>query len=280
MTNYAYVSVLYGNNIYITGAMVLGYSLMKTKTTYDRVILVTPDVSDEYINYLKLVWNVVIPINYISSNPKFFTEANMRFIDVFTKLECLSLIQYDKIILLDLDMIIVNNIDHLFQLHTPAASLKKNNIKYGDIIDRKYMCRNGKVIKSINAGLMLLKPDIDELNEIKYDIVNNKEISYYHCPEQEYLSLRYCGKWRFITFNYNYQFGLDEFIKNITYSLDQIYVIHYSCPFKPWNLLINKIVTEKEINFRLQHKKYFDFWVNAYMAIKNKYAKKNILLPY
>lgn len=281
MSKYAYVTVLYGNNIYLTGALVLGYSLMKTNTSYDRIIMVTPDVSGDHKFYLRSIYTHIQEIDYIKVNPEIFLEENTRFSNVFTKLECLSLMQYDKIILLDLDMIVTKNIDHLFKLNPPAACLKKYYIPYGKKIPSHMICSNGKLVGSINAGLMLLKPDINELEDIKKDISQNTQINKYKYPEQDYLSLRYCNKWTSITFNYNYQFGLTKRVKKCRYKIDDIYVIHYSSSYKPWNNLIkDRVVTDDEKQFKQRHNKYYVLWNNAYNMIKEKFGKQGIILPY
>lgn len=281
MNKYAYVTVLYGNNIYLTGALVLGYTLMKTNTKIDRVILVTPDVSIEFKNFLKTVYTYIIDIDYVSVSSEIFSEENTRFIDVFTKLECLALVQYQKIILLDLDMIITKNIDHLFKLNAPAACLKKYYVPYGKIIPSNMICVGNKLVGSINAGLMLLEPNINEWDDIKKDISKSTQINKYKYPEQDYLSLRYCGKWTSITFNYNFQFGLTNRVKKTHYRIDDIYVIHYSSSYKPWNDLIeNREITTDEKEFKDQHQKYYDLWRNTYQLIKEKNQKKNMIIPF
>ncbi|AAV50967.1 P13-like protein [Acanthamoeba castellanii mimivirus] len=281
MSSYAYVTVIYGNNIYLTGALVLGYTLQQTNTKYDRVILATKDVSEEYRSYLKKYYTHIIDIDYVKVNEDIFLEENTRFHDVFTKLSCLSLTQYDKIILLDLDMIIAKNIDHLFKLSAPAACLKRFHIPYGQKIPPKMICSNGKLVGSINAGLMLLEPDKREWEDIKKDIVKENFIGKFKYPEQDYLSLRYCNKWTSITFNYNFQFGLTHRVKKYHYTIDNIYVIHFSSSYKPWNRLnSDKSLREDETDFFDQHIKYYNLWMNIYSKIKHDFSKNDIKLPY
>lgn len=281
MSKYAYVTVLYGNNIYLTGAIVLGYTLMKTNTKIDRLILVTPDVSDQYKSFLKTIYTKIIDIEYTQVSLEIFSDKNTRFRDVFTKLECLNLIQYDKIILLDLDMIVSKNIDHLFKLPTPAACLKKYYIPYGKLIPKNIICENNLLVGSINAGLMLLKPSKSEWDEIKKDINKNVQILKYKYPEQDYISLRYCGQWTSITFNYNFQFGLTNRVKKYRYRADDIYVIHYSSSYKPWNdLLDTHNPSNDEIKFKEEHSKYYTLWMNSYQIIKDKFKEQGIELPY
>jgi len=281
MSKFAYVTTLYGNNVYLTGALVVGYTLMKTNTKFDRVILTTPDTSLEYKSYLKTVYTHIINIDYVEVSSEIFSEQNTRFRNVFTKLECLNLIQYDKIILLDIDMIIAKNIDHLFELSPPAACLKHFYVSYGKLIPAHMICRNKKLVGSINAGLMLLKPDKNEWLHIKEDINKNQQINKYKYPEQDYLSLRYCNKWTSITFNYNFQFGLTNRVKKCRYSIDDIYVIHYSSSYKPWNnLMINYKMTQDEIDFIKKHRKYYILWENIYGHIKEKFKSDDIILSY
>lgn len=278
-TKYAYVTVLYGTNIYITGAIMLGYTLMKTNSQYDRVILVTNDVDQNYLKILSNFYTRIIPIEYVKVNPNIFLDQNTRFRDVFTKLICLNLIEYHKILLMDLDMIVVNNIDHLFQLSTPAACLKRDFVPYGKRIKSDKICKNGKLVGSINAGLVLLKPDKNEWSDIKKDIFSNKKLLKYKYPEQDYISLRYCHQWTSITFNYNFQFGLTNRVKKYRYKYDNIYVIHYSSSFKPWYRLISTYQPSlDEIKFIEQHQKYYDLWYNGYQSIIKKYG--HIDLPF
>ena len=46
---------------------------------------------------------------------------NSRFLSVFTKLRALEQIDYDKVLFLDLDILIRGNLGELFQLRAPAA---------------------------------------------------------------------------------------------------------------------------------------------------------------
>ena len=271
---YAYVTTLYGNNVYITGAIVLGYTLMMTKTKIDRVIMVTPDVGLENCKILSNFYTHIIPIDYLQVDNSFYLE-DTRFRDVFTKLKCFELVQYDKIILMDLDMVVQHNIDHLFKLQPPAACLKKYHIGYGKPIPDKMICQNNKLIGSINAGLMLLKPDLREWKNMKSLLQNNEKLYKFRYPEQDFLSLYYCKMWTSITFNYNYQFGLTARTRKYNYSDKNIYVVHYSSSYKPWNKFI-KVIDDNEEKFIQQHIKYYDLWNKIYNEIKEKYHDLHI----
>ena len=64
-TPFAYCAVLYGHKLeYFMGAMVLGYSLLRGK--YDAVLMVTKDVPEEYIDLLRLVYDSVVVVDYVT----------------------------------------------------------------------------------------------------------------------------------------------------------------------------------------------------------------------
>ena len=277
---YAYVTLLYGNNIYITGALVLGYSLIETNTNYDRVILVTNDVDEESRVLLSKVYNQVIQVDYIPAHESIFYYTTSRFKEIFTKLEILSLAQYDKILWLDTDIIVMKNIDQLFKLKPPAAVVKHYYVAYGKKIPSKLICQDNKLTHGINAGVILLKPDEKELDLIKQDIIKEQKESF-KAPEQDYLSVRYCQDWTSITFNFNFQFGLTGRVEKTKYNLSNVYVLHYSSEVKPWNFLDkNHEADEKELAFIETHKNYYALWIQYYEKTKQYLAKYKLEIPY
>lgn len=280
---YAYVTVLYGTNVYLTGALVLAYSLIKSQCKYDRVIMVTPDVSQDHVKLLAKLYDYVVNIDYVDVNNNIFSDENTRFINVFTKLRCFELVHYDKILLMDLDMLVINSIDHLFDLDAPAACIKHHSVDYGEKIDSQLICdnRNNKLVGSINAGLMLLTPDLVEWHKIMQDIKENESLHKFKYPEQDYLSLRYCKRWTSITFNYNFQFGLTNRVRKSRYNIDDIYVIHYSSQYKPWNWFIQGWTADaSERKFISIHRKYYGLWTSCYNLVKAYLKKAELFVEY
>lgn len=102
MKSYAYVSFMNVDSIELTGALVTGYSLTKTKTPHDIVMLVGPNISANTIYLLSKYYNV----------ERF--DKNVGLNDIFN-------LKYDKLIYLDIDLIILNNIDNVFKEKAPAT---------------------------------------------------------------------------------------------------------------------------------------------------------------
>jgi len=125
---YAYVSVLYGTkHSYFLGAAVLAHSLRTS--SFDKVILVTPDVSSGCREVLAHLYTDVIEVDYLSINKQispalYKNPQTTRFGDVFTKLQVLSLTAYDKVMFLDLDTLVIDcpRLDRVFEeVQAPAA---------------------------------------------------------------------------------------------------------------------------------------------------------------
>lgn len=128
MNNYSYVTLL-TNDSYIYGVIMLNGSLREVKSKYPLTVLVTDQVSkaprsimDQLgINYIEVsthsVNDEVYKIN-LSKDPS--TAGLWR--DCLTKFEIFNLVQFDKIVFLDADILVLRNIDHLFNyVHMTAA---------------------------------------------------------------------------------------------------------------------------------------------------------------
>lgn len=210
MNNYAYVTLLYPNKNkqykYLDGVLLAGLGLRRQKVKNKLICLVTPDVSDEIKNIIKIIFDEIIIIDYISPH----NDAGIKIIsdifepgydenmcNVFTKLHIFdyNILPYDKLIFIDSDLIPLNNYDSLFDLDTPAGWLEIiyeldnhidsslytrvwgiwDSIHHNDLIPSYLNNLYQKPGSSINGGLLVIKPDhnlfvnmITKLQTIKY----------------------------------------------------------------------------------------------------------------
>lgn len=271
----AYVTLLYGDNMYFIGTLVFILSLIKTKPKYDLLLLYTEDVPINKLDILRKYYTKVIKIDYIKINK----IERKRFIDVYTKLQIFKLTEYDKILFMDNDMLVQKNIDHLFEYSTPAGMALSENLKYKD----KEKITDKNIV--FNAGLWLLKPSLTDFKKM----IKGLEVfdSSYEL-EQEYVSYYYNGKWTNISYLYNFQFTLRTLTKtpirsNIYSKINSkdVYVIHYSSPTKPWNMIIEPEKIKKNPIF-IKNKEYYGIWFKYFMLIYKSYINKDIdlLFPY
>ena len=280
MSKYCYTAILYGDNEYFLGALMLGFTLSKIKSPFDKILMVTPDTPYNQRNILEQYF-IIKEVPYIYINDANFADQNTRFREVFTKFNLFKLTQYDKIIILDLDMFVLHNMDHLFELPAPAAKYKSRNIKlkYGQKIPNNLITvKNKRVYNGINAGLMLLKPSEEEFNNIINELQN--ELPYkLKAPEENYLSYRYRKKWTHIDARYNCQFTIKEEMYPTNYTVHDIYNLHYSWVLNPWELVgENKDKVLDILTNTGRDITYYTLWVNHYRILERIFENQNIIL--
>ncbi|KAL2490527.1 putative UDP-glucuronate:xylan alpha-glucuronosyltransferase 4 [Abeliophyllum distichum] len=134
----AYVTVLHSSEDYVCGAIALAQSIIQTNTTKDLVLLADVDRISEYsLKGLQAAGWKIKPIRRIRSphaKRKAYNEYN------YSKLRIWQLIDYDRVMFIDSDLIVLKNIDKFFNY--PQLSAVGNN---------KHI---------FNSGLMLIEPSI------------------------------------------------------------------------------------------------------------------------
>lgn len=108
----AYVTLLCNGDAYLPGVEALGESLKATGTKVPMVLMVSADIdADTRAQLQKQGWALreVAPLHRTGATPLF-----PRFDEVFAKLRAWQLTEYDKVVLLDADTIVLQNIDDLF----------------------------------------------------------------------------------------------------------------------------------------------------------------------
>lgn len=275
---------------YISGALTLGHVLKnKIKTKADLVAIVTPDIQDDIRKALSEFYIIKEYPKIKVDNKKTVNIFRPVFAYVFTKLHAFKLTQYNKIVLLDIDITPIKYFDNLFTCKTPSGIIElhygNNEIKhsYDDMRDensylwmKKYCkcCRHGKkipekftknVLKNkypgINAGILVLKPSTKVFNKLIKKIhqiqISKKHIKYkYVLPEQQFLTE--VLSW----YSLDPRFGSHNGFP----SIKDIFGIHHVYKIKPWDMKRNnKNMYPAE---KLWWKNYEDF-LKKY-KIKNK----------
>eukprot|EP00397_Hematodinium_sp_SG-2012_P007068 GEMP01007110.1.p1 GENE.GEMP01007110.1~~GEMP01007110.1.p1 ORF type:complete len:635 (-),score=124.56 GEMP01007110.1:1638-3542(-) len=279
---HAYVIAIWGHSpTYILGALVLGQSLRQSGTTKDMVVLYTDDV--QHIELLEQVGWQPILMEDVESTAALFGGDRGRFDRVFNKLRALSLTQYSKVCMMDIDMLALENIDDIFDLPAPAA-MRRNHAKinypekHGELLDGTYFFfgsdRYGENVQlherwkswaqsgGINAGIMVLEPNQQVLNNMLVEVKDPNHPSHVpgSGPEQDYLTRYYADRWRNVAVEYNYQlhqlfFGLHparvkEAVRTnlCVQGIDKLKIIHFSGSedMKPWFYPINQARAESD----------------------------------
>ncbi|GFZ21247.1 galactinol synthase 4 [Actinidia rufa] len=117
-TNYpkrAYVTFLAGNGDYVKGVVGLAKGLRKVKSAYPLVVAILPDVPEEHREILRSQDCIVEEIEPIYPPQNQVQFAMAYYVINYSKLRIWNL-EYDKMVYLDADIQVYENIDHLLDV--------------------------------------------------------------------------------------------------------------------------------------------------------------------
>jgi alpha-N-acetylglucosamine transferase len=148
------------NTDYIKGVLMLKKSLEKVNTKYPFLCLFPNTFSDENIEIFernninfKFIENKFLIDNDVKNyNIK---NGSSHWNETFFKLNVFGLVEYTKVVFLDSDMIVIENIDELFEMpHMTSCAAGKLFPRNEDWIH-------------LNSGIMVIEPSVDILDKIK-----------------------------------------------------------------------------------------------------------------
>ena len=154
---YAITTLLFGGDGYLPGVLLLGSSIRKViPKEYKKYItlccMVTNDVSLEARALISNIYDRVIEVEYLQIPPHLIKHKNPNtqkiYSKTFTKLRIYEMTDYDKILFMDSDMLVLKkDIVSLFNLNTPAVIFMG---KVGNTPQDRYFKEfkeNGKLFK-------------------------------------------------------------------------------------------------------------------------------------
>ncbi|GMP44000.1 hypothetical protein CsSME_00013134 [Camellia sinensis var. sinensis] len=199
----AYATVLHSSESYVCGAITLAQSLLQTGTKRDLILLIDNSISIPKRQALASAgWKIRI-ISRIR-NPK--AQKNSYNEYNYSKFRLWQLTDYDKVIFIDADIIVLRNLDLLF--HFPQISATGND---------------GAIF---NSGIMVIEPSNCTF---KIFMRRRREITSYNGGDQ--------GLPRRVNFLKNFWSNTsgEESVKNQLFGSDppKLYSIHY-IGLKPW----------------------------------------------
>lgn len=301
MGKYAFATFVMRNDSFIPGALVLSHALRVQNTKADLVCLVTKDITEIGKDVLKAVFDHVICIDEITvSHSRHHQRQDRPYL--FTRLQALRLgsngglgVAYDKVVLLDADILPIYGYDDLFKINTPAGILnvEKSNfvepskvhpIESGKLLwhDRfEPICPHGRRIPKeitdavkhdatnlgVNACLWVLEPCALELEQILDSLRHPSAaelISVYNWPEMQYMTAFWSGLWHNVDIRYA------SF--NAQPCLSSIKGTHFA-GLKPWD--------EKHIGSIAHYSRFDDYqlWYSTFEALCKWHAPSVVAHP-
>ena len=272
----AYAIIHFGDNIkYIELEIYLLLNLRKY-TKLDIVYLYSiNDTPIKYLKIFKLLCTHVIPYNDdgITYNIKFNSYYNhFNTLRTCNILFVNKLIEYNKVCVLESDLLITKLIDDIFLLNTPSIILYSNididkitkNIKYK--MDKETILKTCDEGTITNGGVILIEPSLKVYNTmlvIMKDIINNK------CkfPNETLFLLSYKYIYN-LPIMYNFYHNLVKKYKWKEYLKDnKIYILHFSnTDFRPIRIIKDnyKIENIYKKNKILKVKKIYNKYIRIF----------------
>jgi alpha-N-acetylglucosamine transferase len=222
--NRAYVT--FTTQAYLHGTRVLARSLGKTTCTKLIIMVCDPSLKSAFSDLKNVDVRLVPEIK----NPN-FSSKRKRFQQVYTKLNCFGLVDFERLIFLDSDMVVLKSLEHLFLLEEFSACPD-----WGEVLS----------LNRFNSGLFVFTPS----NEIYTDMMEKiKLIDSYDGGDQGFLNDYFSG-WKCLHPSYNM---LRRFAILFPYALPlgEIRVVHLVGK-KPW-----------EVGYiRPEERRYEDWWLS------------------
>jgi len=219
----AYVTALSHGDGYAAGVEALGCSLKASGTSEPMVVMVTPDVTPKARARLAAQGWLIRDIEPLQNGNPDAIPLFPRFVHSYVKLRGWQLTEFDKIVLLDADTLVLQNVDELFERPEFAAA--------PDFL----------VPDHFNSGVMVLDPSKDTFERMMARLHTAES---YDGGDQGFLN-SFFGDWYsrpvayrlpvgYNLFHFLYQFmrshpGLKQSLEHTAK------ILHYAVQ-KPWRL--------------------------------------------
>lgn len=266
MSSEAFVT-LATNDGYALGALVVAQSLRKVGTQRRLVVLVSKTLSDLLRRTLETSFDEVIVVDELNSNDsehlKLLSRPELGV--TFTKLNCWLLEQYTKCVFLDADIVVLQDIDDLFEREEFSAA---PDAGWPDCF---------------NSGVFVFRPSRNTFNQLVQ--FASQQHSSFDGGDQGLLN-SFFSNWRtsdisrHLPFTYNVTANtFYSYVPAVTKFRNDIRVVHFAGALKPWQLTYNPQNEQLSGNLGGQHEIQREFllswWKILYERVWPQLSKNN-----
>lgn len=172
MRKYSYVSLI-NTDSYLKGVLCLNESLKAVNSIYQLSVLITNDISEKSIQALKAFNINIIKMDNRIDVPGWIKERNVKlkmehWNNSFDKLLMFELTMFEKIVSIDSDMYVIENIDNLFD--KPNMS----GVILGKSFDSDYYKEWTRT--QFSSGLLVVEPKINSIDGLNKVFENIKKV--------------------------------------------------------------------------------------------------------
>lgn len=209
---------------YLPGVRTLRASLERSGSAYPLVVMVTDGIDAESRRLLEddgCLLRPVAPLRPASGLADSY--ANARFAEVWTKLEAWRLTELERVVVLDADMLVTQNMDELFELELAAgtiaachacrcnpnriasypASWTPENCFYTYCRGAEHTSEPTEVDNYLNGGLLVVTPEEAGFDDMVARLTELDDLSRFPFAEQDFLNEVYRDRWTPLPYVYN-----------------------------------------------------------------------------
>ncbi len=289
--------LLFGNGLYLPGACISAYLHREfiNKYNYDiKLVVMVDEKIYEYKKELEKYFDEVIKINFfeVKLNQKYFViEKYSKWMKyLINKWQILKLTNYKKVLFIDIDILPIDkDFYKVFENRTPGF-LSQGVLKNNEIIEPKDMITNSNLNeielnmntcykfsnnlnRSIDAGFVLLEPDIQLYNEyfkfIKECAGDNGYISLHTSGIDETTLLIFFMFYKKIpVYSISYQYAVIPWEK-LNYNKNKVKGVNFLSLYKPWTLLPMLQWGEQNIWHKIGKKAFIKSNIVTEIYVKN-----------
>ncbi|CAF1078160.1 unnamed protein product [Adineta ricciae] len=249
------------------GALVVAESLRKVGTQRNLVVMVSRTLSDLIRQTLQNSFDEVVIVDELNSND----EQHLRLLArpelgvTFTKINCWQLEKYSKCVFLDADIVVLQNIDDLFDREELSAA---PDAGWPDCF---------------NSGVFVYKPSKETFRKLV--AFANQQGASFDGGDQGLLNA-FFSNWRsadiarHLPFTYNVTSNtFYSYVPAVTQFRNDIRVVHFAGALKPWQLTYNPQNEQLSGNLGGQHTVQREFllawWKVMYERVWPRLSKQN-----
>ncbi|RPD81843.1 nucleotide-diphospho-sugar transferase [Lentinus tigrinus ALCF2SS1-7] len=259
MSRRAYVTLLTAPG-YLPGVLVLHDCLVSIGSQYPLVVMATPSLSPEARAVVAKRGILIRDIDHLypEDGKHVLADHDARFRDTWTKLKAFELVEYERVVMLDADMIVMRNMDHLLEMelekdwiaaaHVCACNPRRlphypddwkpencahTAVDHPTADPPSITASSPRPYTQLNSGTVVLHPSSEVMQQITNFISTSPRIPTYSFPDQDLLSDLFQGRWKPLSWRYNALKTL-RIIHPQLWRDQEIHCLHYILHDKPW----------------------------------------------
>lgn len=261
-------ATLLTTSAYLQGVLVLHWSLRRVGSQYPLVVLYTSQLDSQCLAELEHAGIPTLAIDTLEPKAAPDLSQDPRFHSTWSKLAIFSLVQFDRVVQLDCDMLPIANMDELMDIplngapfastnacvcnpngfdHYPANWTSSNCVYSSHAEHMDQACKTHPNITKgslgplssaglglCNSGILVVEPNLANFELIKRRLTHPATMKY-QFPDQDLLADLFAHQWLSLSYVYNALKTLQSTHPPL-WDLSKIKNIHYILSPKPWNV--------------------------------------------